>query len=144
MNIIKRHHSPRGLPLAYHQPARERSVLSVELSEKWSDLFIIHPSGHVSRVSSHHLEAYAAHAEVDPEILWSGHTFNARHFDALADFLGVVPCEISRQIVAGRWILEGNMQKRILTNRTGRRDGGSRGMRAVWFTGARKEGRQLG
>lgn len=113
MHIIKRHHSPRGLPLACHQPAKNRSILTVELSKSPGDLYLIHPSGNVSRVRERQLDAYAEFAQINTEELWADTAFNARHFNSLARFLGVIPCEIARQIVMGRWVLAGNTLRSV-------------------------------
>jgi hypothetical protein len=128
MSIIKRHHSPRGLPLAWHQPVRERTILTVELSES-PDLFLIAICGHVSGITRRQVAAYADHVRVPPADLWTGSAFNAHHFAPLADFLEALPCPISRQIVMGRWVLEGQVPPLER-----RRDGaGRRRPRGVWF-----------
>lgn len=134
MMIIKRHHSPRGLPLAYHHPIRDKSVLSIELVETWADLFLIDPCGFVSRVSNQQTKVYANQVNIDIGNVWSDNAFNPRHFDALAEFLGAIPCPISRQIVMGRWILAGHPARAPERLEGTRR----RHAHAKWFTSDRR------
>ncbi|AAL83113.1 PHIKZ212 [Pseudomonas phage phiKZ] len=96
------HYSDRKLPLCF-KGVYDIPVVTIENYCKWYGLNIVYPDGCVEWVDTDLL------AEIERESKFSvmgDHNYHPILLDKVAEKIGGVACEVARELMTGRWVLE--------------------------------------
>lgn len=91
--------SERNISLVYSGPRPQYPIITVENYLKWYDVYLVHPSGEVSKI-----DLYLVERRLGGETVWADHVPNPKAINETARFFGWDIDPISYELIVGRWV----------------------------------------